>query len=421
MKSRALNVEQRQEESAAKSAEIMSAQIDGITKLAGVIDLVDKTFTMQHAREDDVTNLVQSLKETNKTLSSFRAHYESQFRYVLDLILPFQKHSRMNWTHLTSQEEALVTKALTTFHTIPPFVIQGSLDENEGKNRYQLAQMYYLLGVGAFYTEDIDGAAKYLEGGLRIYGEKDAPPEYLFPQAFCSHFLGLVEKNWRALSRPLEANLLSAKNHLKAAARRLETRTTEFLTPVTLAEVLSYSEQTQEEALGALDNIIVRLGRLKDAGALDPNQRSLLGRAFLIRGNVDFVRRNKEAAHGYYKQSFDSTGNVFARLSMAQTLESDPLKRREMFKHGLTMLEGTASPLARRETSGRLTALAWAIIATREVANEEQQNKYTALFEGAGANVRSVGGREPLFFCPMTKTLVNFDGLRANSQNKAAS
>src|ERR1017187_484006 len=72
--------------------------------------------------------------------------------------------------------------------------------------------------------------------------------------------------------------------------------------------------------------------------------------------------------------------------------------------------------------TGRLTALAWAVIAAREVGDRQKQSRYAALLDDEGADIRFATGREPLFFCPTTKGLVNFDTLKANAlrANKSA-
>jgi tetratricopeptide (TPR) repeat protein len=320
----------------------------------------------------------------------------------------------MAWTRLTNQEEAVATRALTTFETIPLSVLDTILIEDQGKNRYELASIYQLLGVSAFYTNDIDAAVRCLERGLQIYGNEDAPAEHLFPQAFCSHFLGLAEKNWCHLDRPLEANIASAKRHLEEAARRLQTKEGEFLTPLTLAEVLSYSEQTREAARRELDNNIGRLDKLKNSGGLDANQDALYSRALLMRGNIDYLSGDLNQALTWYTRSHDhNRTNAYALLSMAQaTPASESELRVTLFREGLALLEAPSGPLSKREPSVRISALAWAIIATREAVDTAGQDRYSRDLDAAGSYARPVGGRAPLFFCPVTKTLVMFDQLK---------
>jgi len=78
----------------------------------------------------------------------------------------------------------------------------------------------------------------------------------------------------------------------------------------------------------------------------------------------------------------------------------------------LNSLENSGA-LTKRENTARLLAVAWATIAASEIADESMQRKYTREMELATAFVRPVGGRAPLFFCPVTKKLVGFEQLRA--------
>ena len=398
-----------------RSGEMLSKQIDGIAKLGDVIELVRKTFDMQLTRVGDVDKLVTRFTQTDAVLNSFTEHFRNQYKHVRDLITTFKDHSRMAWTRLTNQEEAAATRALTTFETIPQMVLDTILTEDGGRSRLELASIYELLGISAFYTNDIDEAVRCLERGLQIYGSEDAPAEHLFPQAFCCHFLGLVEKNWCHLDRPAEANLASAQRHLEEAARRLQTKKNEFLTPLTLAEVLSYSEPTREAARSQLETCIERLTSLKEESGLDANQDALLGRALLMRGNIDYLNRDMNQALNWYgRANSQNAQSAYAILSMAQaTTNGESEVRVERFRTGLKLLEGPSGPLSKREASTRISALAWANIAAREVADEAATGKYIKELEAAGSSARPVGRRVPLFFCPIEKTMVTFGQLRA--------
>jgi len=301
---------------------------------------------------------------------------------------------------------------LAAFQVIPPFTIKRIVEDDNGKNRYEYAQVVFLLGVGAYYTDDIGGASKYLVESLSIFGSDEPPDQYLLARAFCSHFLGILHKNWRDEKIAFETNLLAAQRHFQDAAERLKGRSGDFLTPITLAETLTYAEHTLDAACVAIEDIVRRLGQTKD---LNENQSTLYGRAFLIRGNIDFMRGKTSGAHAFYDQSFIKTASVFAKLSMAQTVEDNLSKRLDMFREGLGKLEASAGPLNRREASGRMTARAWALIAAREIGDGEKQAHYERLLRDSSSEARHAAGREPLFFCPATKALVGFEKLLENA------
>jgi hypothetical protein len=370
---------------------------------------------MRHDRESEISKIEHQLKQTNEIVSKFMDHYHHQYNQVRDVILPFKGHTRMDWPRLNSHEAALITSALHTFQSIPPIVIKEIADQDTGRG-YELALICQLIGVGAFYTDDIDAAIRYLDQAKRLFSVGDPPKEYLYSQAFCSHFLGLIDKNWRDLKQQPGENLAAAKGHLEDASHYLAQKDGEFLTPLTLAEILSYSEHTREDARGALDELLERMQQIKvRKGLLDKNQSELLGRALLIRGNVEYTASNVELAQGFYEDSFRHTNSAFAKLSLGQTLRPGTPQRLASFKDGLDLLENPSGPLTKREASGRLTAVAWAAIAAREVGDNQKQGRYERELEAAHTYVRIIAGREPLFFCPIEKVCLNLKDLVANA------
>jgi tetratricopeptide (TPR) repeat protein len=392
-----------------RSEEVLSKQIDGMVKLGGVIELVKRTFEMQLTRVGDVDTLSRRVERALGQISVLTDHFRRQYDLVCNLMMGFKGHSRIAWTRLTPQEEVAATRALTTFETIPESVVESILTEDGGKNRYRMAFIYQLLGVSAYYTNDVDAAMRNLEKALKIYGEQDAPAEYLFSQAFCSHFLGVAEKNWCHLDRPPEANLSSAKKHLEDAARRLSTKEGEFLTPITLAEVLSYSEQNRAAAKAELDKIISRFESLKER---DENQKALFARACLLRGDIEYLNKDLLSACEWYQRSSQiNPQSAYAVLSLAQSTPSSD-GRSSDFKRGLELLEGSTGPLSKRETSVRLTAVAWAIIAAHDIGDTAKRERYLRELDAAKSSVRPVGGRALLFFCPITKTQVMLQQLQ---------
>ncbi len=394
-----------------RSDAMLSGQIESITKLGDVIDLVRKTYETQLKREEKQSEDHERLEKMNEIVSGFTEHYQSQYNHSRDLILTFKDHSRMAWTHLSPQEESLTTRARMYFETIPEFV----LSQQRTKDPYEFAQVYQLMGVSAFYANDIDAAAKYLETARTIYATVGTRPEDQYPQAFCNHFLGLVEKNWRHVDRPHEANLAEAKHHLEDANRQLSAKSGEFLTPLTLAEVLSYSERDRDSARKLLDEKIDLLVTQKSSVVgLDDNQHTLLGRAYILRGNLDFLDGQIDQALIWYKRSNDhDKQNPYALLSIAHAMLKNTSEKAGFYRHGLETLEASGAT-AKKENAVRVTALAWAVIASHEIGDQQRKDKALKELDMIGSNIRLVANREPLFFCPTEKTLVTFKRLRQN-------
>lgn len=229
--------------------------------------------------------------------------------------------------------------------------------------------------------------------------------------------MGLIAKNWLREGRFIEATLVEAKTHLQEAMGLIGNRKGEFLTPLTVAQVLSYSEVDQEAARALLDQKLKELENLKlTPVGLNDNQDRLLGRAYLMRGNVEFVGgRHAEALVWYQKADHHRENDYAAQLSIAlASPSSEAAVRREQFERGLRTLE-TSDAIGKREVSTRAIALARAVIAASEVGKEvAKKTRYQKALDALKAEIRSAGGRQPLFFCPTTKSLCTFDRLKQN-------
>jgi len=396
-----------------KSDDLLSKQIDSIEKLGGVIQVVRDTFELQLEREREQKDIQREVSQANRLIAGLVEDSEKRYEEVCEVILEFKAHSRMRWTRLVKQEEVILSRARTSFETI----FRSVLDERRKDKPHKFALVHQLLGVSAYYANDVDAATKYLEAAHEMYAEMgDGRPEDLYPRAFCSHFLGLIEKNWRHVERPVEANLTAAIHHLEEANLLLKDSPDEFLTPLTLAEVLSYLEHGRTQARALIDDKISQFQQLRRSPkGLNDNQRTLLGRAYLLRGNLDFINGDFDAAREYYeKADKEDKQRHFAWLSIA--LATDPkstTKRRNWFDKGLQSLEGSGA-LKKRETVVRVMVLAWALMASHEIGDKAREERYLQEFKDAESDACIVGRREPLFFCPLTKQQVNFKQLNDN-------
>ena len=396
-----------------QSDSMLSRQIESITKLGGVIDLVKKSFELQSQREEAQQKAHEQLEKLNQILAGFTDHFQCQYDQSRDLIFTFQRHSRMTWTRLSVQEESLTSRARTSFETIPEFI----LNQQREKAPHELARVYQLLGVSAFYANDIDAAIRYLEKAHTIYSAVSRRSEDLFSSAFCSHFLGVIEKNWCHIDRSPEANLAEAKRHLEEANSRLADIQDELLTPLTLAEVLSYSERNRGAARELLDEKIKIFKRMESSPGLNANQHALLERAYLLRGNLDFLGGQIGQALEWYTQSKNlNEKNPYALLSIAHAhavAPNKPSEKLQFYQDGLAALESSGA-INKKEITVRVTALAWAVIASHEINEHEKVERYLKELDAIGSNIRLVGKREALFFCPTGKNLVTFERLRKN-------
>jgi tetratricopeptide (TPR) repeat protein len=425
--SRVKEAEQREEEThsyavrfaeqqLSRAGEVVSVQIENMTKLGAVIDLMNKTFDKQLQSLTQLDQLRNEITKMQASLANVTNHYEKQYSNVEVTLAPFTERSRMDWPKISGEEAAETNRALGIFQDIPEWF----LAEKEKTDRFGFAHLYVVLGQAAYHANQIAAATEYFAKSVRLYGH-DYDDKHRLARAFCSHYLGLIDKNWCPAGLNKGMNLETAKRHLDEAWDLLKSNTNEFLTPVTLAEVRSYSSRDRTasaEQLGTIlengqfdDGIIRNLMKIKASPrGLDPNQSDLLTRALLIRGNLEYVDEHFERALEYYTLAHVHDGeSAYALFSMAQAT-SNKQEKADLFREGLDALESSGA-LNKRETSSKLLAVAWAVVANHTLKEERKRDKYLRQLRSVGASPHAVGKREPLFFCPVNKVQVLFTEL----------
>jgi len=73
----------------------------------------------------------------------------------------------MDWTALTDEEIALALRARIIFEGIPEFV----LEDERTSDSWAFARTCQLLGVSAFYANDIESAIELLNRSRDIYSK----------------------------------------------------------------------------------------------------------------------------------------------------------------------------------------------------------------------------------------------------------
>jgi hypothetical protein len=393
----------------ARSAEMLTKQIDGITKIGGVIGLIEQTYQHQQKIEEDRNKDAQNMQNYRKMIEHYLASDRRKYEHAAASILSFKDYKAMQWTRLTDQERKLAERARNLFENIPDFIIQEQLTAETTKSR--LARISQLFGVSAFYAKDVESAIEHLEKAKSIYSEMTFQPEDVYSRAYTNFFIGLIEKNWRSEDRAPVANLQEAKRHLGMAWDLVKIEKGQFLIPITLAEIESYID-SERDAAGKLldDDIIPRLEGLRDSkSGLDENQSSLLLRSYLIRGNIAFKANKQSEALVWYEKGTaydENKTSAYPMLSAALASNSDI----SVWRNCLEVLEKSGA-LMKFEETVRVTALAWAAIAAHYSADKVKKDYYLKELNGIGLEIRPLGKRVPLFFCPIQKIMVEFKAL----------
>lgn len=387
--------------------ESFKSQVDSISKLGSIIALVEKTFENQSKASEDIVDLSNQVANFNKIFEKQKNFNILQFNHLYNDLLPFTKMSRMEWTWITHEEQIHIERALSRFETLDELIL------NDMESPERIPHTCYLLGIGAFYRNDVITAINYLKKAIKKYDELGGfnslkNTEYHFPYIFSHHFLGIIEKNWWDNTIPLDVNTQKAKEYLNKAKILLEGREGELLTPVTYAEVLSYIEAERQSARDELDRCLKELQKLKKR---DSNQNSLESRIYLYYGNLDYLDNKFENAYKFYEQAIKSNiNNYYAWFSkgiLAQKLKIDSYS--DDFKKGLEFLH-KSSALSKPEITIHVTLLAWASIASSQI-HDRYEDDYKIKFETAINRIHRVGSRIPLFFGPVSKHLLKHEEL----------
>lgn len=407
-----------------KQNQLITNQTENLEKIGGVITLIQSAFKLREEEE-------KKLKEIDEKFEKFKTQvfekgYIDLYVNARESILSFRQLNRMQWPTLSQVEQRVIDKARSTFETMPPYI----LERREQEEPRELAKVNILLGVSAFYANDIHSAKMYLNKGDISYpvpaqeDGADEREEYFYLRGAANHYLGVIEKNWRKdeglKETPEENHLEQAIKYLEKANSFLrEYRADEYLTPVTIAEVFSYSESQRKKSQDLIEKIIGELEALKASSSEDfnVNKSKLLGRAYLIRGNLGFMVDNFEEALNFYdKAAKHNESNPYALLSLAQAATANGKKDVKLWKRGLKALKQSGN-LEKREISVKAWAHVWATLAAFR-SNNPDKEQYWSKFKEMEA--RPVAGLEPMFFDPITKGLVIFEKLKQNLMEEIA-
>ena len=177
--------------------------------------------------------------------------------------------------------------------------------------------MFQLIGISAFYSNDIASAFKQLSEADRIYGTKSPRPDDAMSRAYTKHFLGVAAKSWRKTGDVERGNVNEAYEYLSKAAEIVKDDPKQFLIPLTMAEILSYRSDQKQAAADMVDEIIRRFEALEKTVKLDANQHSLFVRTFLLKGNLEMTEKRFDQAVNYYEKALGKDNkNAYAHLSL---------------------------------------------------------------------------------------------------------
>lgn len=378
------------------------AQVKLLGELGNVINLINETFKLQKESMEELKNFKESME-------GYAHFYQDQFNDVYENLERFQNYDRMKWTKLSKVEQELIRSSRIRFMNIPSNIIE-KMEKKE-----KVAKMYNLLGIGSFYENDIISASNLFDKSAKLYQElsqvqKDGLSLYMY--AFTLYYRGLIEKNWLVQSNDISENLENSRNLLKEASEIFINRENEILTPLTYAEVLTYLPNETEHAHDSIDKCLQNLENLGKKGELDPNQKKLFSRAYLLKGNIFFIQEKFDQSQSMYEKAIEKNQeNFYAFLSLDQTLRKMGNNEwKNQVQTGIQKLVESKS-LEKPEVTTYGMVLAWVTIASCWIDHPDK-GMYRELFNSFVSTVDQIGNRIPLFFCPIVKRPVKIAQLK---------
>ena len=377
-----------------------AAQISNIEGLGKVIGLVRDASQIRLDRE-------KHQEELEQLIASIKNDAEQKYQQAEEDSLRFTTVPALRWPTLPEERRRVASSACRVFEQVPDFV----LAERKKRTPHEHARLLHFVGIFAYYADhNVDAALRYLTAANGLFGDT-VPKEFRNNQAYTRHFLGVLQKNWPLRNEPPGTSLKEAQKFLQMAEAFLTMESGQFLTALTHAEVLSYRFEDRKAARAKLDEMVNRIKGLQAESRSNASQDELLPRAYLLRGNVNFVSGENESALGDFSLARSlSPKNPYVLFSLAQTKRSDPAAL-ELWQQGLESLPRPPA-LEKPETVTRVLIFAWGMIAAHHAGFTDLFREYKTAFETIGSGIEREGKHSARFFSPLTKELVDFDALQ---------
>jgi hypothetical protein len=111
------------EQHVSRSAEILSEQIENMSKLGKVIDMMNKTFEKQLTTMNQVDQLKDEITKLQGMWTNVAGDYEKKYNTVDDIMAPFKDRNRMDVSRLSSEEATEPNRALAVFLELPEWFL----------------------------------------------------------------------------------------------------------------------------------------------------------------------------------------------------------------------------------------------------------------------------------------------------------
>jgi tetratricopeptide (TPR) repeat protein len=377
----------------------LQQQVAGLQKVNEVIDVVQRTLAFRFAQEEMVADAMREIIATREQREIERKAKHTSAKTILD---NFRTLSRMDFASLTDEQHRRGLRLQSLANEIEASIPKGDFEFK--------TSLLYTCGVIAYYDNDVIEAKSYLDRAAQSQADDHeaqlTKESYRKRFAFIHYFRALIEKNW--------GDLAEARHEIEQSARHLAERVSEFLTPVTRAEILSYIEGDEERCHADLVELLKRMEDLASAVKLDANQMKLRNRALILLGNTDFVRgRYAEALAEYERAIAFNQADYYALSSAAQCEEklSGLPAAESRYRECLDAIERSDDFRRKRERITRAVIAVTAANAAQRCGDGVHAEVWKRESRALLGGYLKVDGLSPRFFSLLTKRLVEADEL----------
>lgn len=330
-----------------------------------VIETVGRTLAFRLREEQEVQQLQSTLEELQSTVGVLREEAEDSFTHLKDQLPTLIRWPRIAFTSLDPVQEATTIRFLQRFSTLPKWF------RKEHQEDLAMGQVTYFAGVIAFVNNDIVYSMDLLNEAksCRDKNSSSQDEQLQFWGAFVTYWMGLVEKNWGKLEE--------ARRHFRDSLSRYgpegaKKEKNEWLTRLSLAEVLIYDQNTRAEAKQIVEEVLAELGKPEESERTET--KTMRARARLLIGNGEMAEGNFEKARSHFQEVLhDSPDNYYASFSQAlclRKLATDDEEAKEEFAKTLKMIQDSGDLKTKKEL-GPLSGLRYVTMRTAQWSNKE--------------------------------------------------
>jgi len=376
-------------------------QFAAVQNVNSVIEVVQQTLAFRLQQERSVAEAFQEITRIKNERERIKEQKVTQAHAILE---HFKKMSRMQFAALTDEQYKRGTRLKGLVNDLDDL-----LEEHDSED---MGDLLYTCGIIGYYDNDVIEAKTYLDRAARCRasdheGELITNDSYRNKFAFIHYFRALIHKNWGDLSE--------AQHEIEQSVKLLETQESEFLTPVTKAEILSYIVGDEMRCRIELEKLVERINALeaslKNGGKeLNTNQLRLHNRMLVIWGNTYFQGNSFKEALDKYNMAVELNSNdYYALASAAQCFgalgNNDSAEK--YYRQSLDAIERSGDFRKKRERITRAVIAVTASNAAKYCGDSKYREQYAQDARELLSGNLTVDGMSPKFFSPATKRLVS--------------